>query len=428
MSPIHIGMIAVALVGDRPIEGGRAAASSTEEGCAVSGPLDGDRFGTCDETVWRGRAGEAAWWWEVRFDEPTEVGAILQVVGSDAEEFQDAPRRSVWQATEDGILWTDLVETTNDGSKRLYRLDRLATTRRWRGLRLLIEECDGRAPTLRAVELYARSDAAIEFPEWIAAVSTVEERESRHEAAPFVQLARRCSGWEHTPAQRIWMGDVDLEFATAEPRPLALFLSGNYNDWCQKDRTHWKGLEAILAEATTPMWGSCGGAQGLAILAETGTDAPWDCPRCRDDARPRLPIYTHIGHTGPSPCGVYDRNIAERGPTNLRIVRQDPVLDGLPELFASMESHVGQIDHPPDGWSLLVTAGPGAKTRTQLIKRDGRPIYAAQFHIEMQGTSETSAAIMAGFLAEARRWRSAGSGSGSAGAAGDGRSRGDGRR
>ena len=33
-----------------------------------------------------------------------------------------------------------------------------------------------------------------------------------------------------------------------------------------------------------------------------------------------------------------------------------------------------------------------------------RPIYAAQFHIEMEGTPEASRQIMSNFLAVARAW------------------------
>lgn len=69
-----------------------------------------------------------------------------------------------------------------------------------------------------------------------------------------------------------------------------------------------------------------------------------------------------------------------------------------------MESHCGQIQWAPEGWMLIVTAGTGAKTRTQCIRVHDRYIYAAQFHIEMNGTPETSRRIMSNFLAQAKRW------------------------
>ena len=69
-----------------------------------------------------------------------------------------------------------------------------------------------------------------------------------------------------------------------------------------------------------------------------------------------------------------------------------------------MESHCGQINWPPKGWMLAVTAGTGAKTKTQCIRVKDRYIYAAQFHIEMAGTPENSRQIMSNFLALAKQW------------------------
>ena len=79
------------------------------------------------------------------------------------------------------------------------------------------------------------------------------------------------------------------------------------------------------------------------------------------------------------------------------------LLVGLPRDFGAMESHCGQIEWPPKGWDLVVTAGSGAKTRTQCLRLRDRYIYAAQFHIELPGTPESSQRIMANFLALAKQ-------------------------
>jgi hypothetical protein len=152
------------------------------------------------------------------------------------------------------------------------------------------------------------------------------------------------------------------------------------------------------------MWASCGGAQGLAILAETGVDQPWDCPHCRDPQHPKTPIYTHVGHTGKRPCGDYSACIFERGPFPVRQTAADPVFRGLPRIFTAMESHCGQIEWPPRGWTLIAGAGPGAQTKTQCLRMNDRYIYAAQFHIEMTGAPQTSRQIMGNFLALAKTW------------------------
>jgi GMP synthase-like glutamine amidotransferase len=78
--------------------------------------------------------------------------------------------------------------------------------------------------------------------------------------------------------------------------------------------------------------------------------------------------------------------------------------EGLPDVFEVMESHVGQIAYVPDGWVRLATKGPGAFTENQCLRLADRPIYAAQFHIEMSGTPENSRRIMGNFLRLAKTW------------------------
>jgi len=81
----------------------------------------------------------------------------------------------------------------------------------------------------------------------------------------------------------------------------------------------------------------------------------------------------------------------------------DLAFEGLPKVFTVMESHCGQIEWPPKGWELIATAGPDAKTKSQCLRVSGFPIYAAQFHIEMEGTPAVSKRITANFLSIARK-------------------------
>jgi GMP synthase-like glutamine amidotransferase len=53
---------------------------------------------------------------------------------------------------------------------------------------------------------------------------------------------------------------------------------------------------------------------------------------------------------------------------------------------------------------LIVTGGAGAKTKTQCLRVKDRYIYAAQFHMEMEGTPENSRRIMSNFLTRAKEW------------------------
>ncbi len=404
---IIFNFLSLLLVLARPVEVEAdqefATASSSQSDFSAAGSIDGDRFSFSASHAWKGARGESNWWWQIEFPKPRQLGAILQIQGDHEFILQNAPSNYRWQVSIDGRSWHDLDGTRIQHEQRLYRVHRLRVGQTVRFARLQIGAVEGDFPTLREVEFYSDPRARIVFPEWIVAVNMTDDPRLHHGKA-FIPLAKSCPGREILQAQEIWLGSFSEAFCQIEPKPLCAFLSGTFKDWCQIDREPWRGTQDILQHGNLPLWASCGGAQGLAILATAGVDKPWDCPHCRDPQNPKLPIYTHIGHTDKRPCGDYSGCIFERGPHTVRQLTQDKAFQGLPDEFQVVESHCGQIEHPPVGWELIATAGPGTLTRTQCMKVKDRPIYAAQFHIEMAGTPETSQRIMSNFLALAERW------------------------
>jgi hypothetical protein len=379
-----------------------AKASSSLSEFEAAGALDGDRFSAMEGSAWKGARGARNWWWEVRFTELREVGAILQIHGDHPTILRNAPKRYMWRWTADGSIWQNLPETETMAERRMFRVHRLKESVRARALRLMILEVEGELPTLREAEFYGSPTATISFPDWIISVSTGEEPTLSR--SPFIKLARQCPGWERVPGQHLWMGNFDEAFAAAEPRPLCAFLSGNSVDWCEKMQTPWRGIDEVFRKRNLPIWAACGGAQGLVILQEVGLDRPWDCPRCRDPKSPVKPIYTHIGHKGLTVCGDYSKNIMEQGKFNMLQSARDPAFEGLSREFEIMESHCGQMAYVPKGWVQVVTRGRGAHTINQCLRVKDRYIYSAQFHIEMAGTPENSRRIMGNFLSLAKQW------------------------
>lgn len=379
-------------------------ASSAAAESPPAGAVDGDRFSVRADSLWKGAPGEKVWWWQIRFSEPRPVGAILQVHGDRPLSLRNAPKHYLWQSSQNGRTWEDWSETEVRNERRLFRVHRLPQAREVQYLRLMIHQSIDAAPAVREVEFYAEPDAPIGFPDWVVIVDSNERTVPQDEPGLFVNLIRQCSGWEGLQFQQMPHGAFDEDFVSAEPRPLCAFLTGSSLDWCQVKREPWRGVQEVLKNRNLPIWGACGGAQILAILEETGVDKPWDCPRCRDPQAPKLPVYTHIGHTGEAPCGDYSKNLGERGKYQVRIVARDPVFEGLPELFETMEAHYGQIAYVPKGWVRVVTKGPKGLTENQCLRVADRYIYAAQFHIELPGTPETSRKIMSNFLTAAKRW------------------------
>jgi hypothetical protein len=83
----------------------RVEASSTVPGSRPQGAWDGNRFAIEPGSLWKGGAGETAWWWQIEFPQLRDVGAILQVHGDHEYALRNAPKRYVWQASQDGKNW-----------------------------------------------------------------------------------------------------------------------------------------------------------------------------------------------------------------------------------------------------------------------------------------------------------------------------------
>jgi hypothetical protein len=382
------------------LSGAEASASGQQTAFPATLTIDGNRFSS--ESAWKGVPGPTQWWWQLRLGEPREIGAILQITGDHSYALTNAPQNYRWEYSLNGKNWKALTEVRAES--RTFRVHRFREKPRAAYLRLKISAVAGAFPSVREIELYSGAADAIEFPDWIVAVNTTDQSTVPGEGRQFIPLARSCPGWERLQAQQIWIGNLDEPYLKVEPRPLCVFLSGNFKDWCEISREPWRGTEQILKNRAIPIWASCGGAQGLALLAEVGVDRPWDCPHCRDPLNPKSPIYGHIGHTGKRPCGDYSACVFERGPHAVRRLNDDAAFKGLTEEFRVMESHCGQIEYLPRGWELIATAGPGTETKTQCMRLKGECIYAAQFHIELDGTWDVSRRIMGNFLELAKQW------------------------
>lgn len=368
------------------------SASSTQAGSSPNSAIDGQRFGPA---AWKASPTESTWIWTVQFSELRPIGAVLSIHGEHDFALTNAALNYRWEGTR-GQGWEPLLEIK--GNTRIFRVDRFDKPHWVQGLRLVVTGVVGQFPTLREAEFYPDPASAVPFPNWIAVVNSTHERTVPGHGQEFIPLARSVPGWEQTSAQQIHVSDFNPAWLEIDPKPLAAFLSGSFKDWCEVNRSEWRGAENVLKERTLPIWASCGGAQALAILADRGADQEWDCPHCRDPKAPKLPIYSHIGHTSTKPCGDYSGCIFERGPFEISVLTDDPVFTGLESGFRAMQSHCGQIEYAPPGWKIIAGAGQGTLTKVQTIRLADYPIYAAQYHIEMAGTPENSSRLMSNFL------------------------------
>ena len=71
--------------------------------------------------------------------------------------------------------------------------------------------------------------------------------------------------------------------------------------------------------------------------------------------------------------------LKEWGFTPVSVVAEDPILDGLGHAPVFLEVHYCEAKAVPPGFHLLAST---ADCRVQLMKRDDKPVYGAQFHPE----------------------------------------------
>ncbi|RLJ01353.1 MAG: GMP synthase [Candidatus Aenigmatarchaeota archaeon] len=78
--------------------------------------------------------------------------------------------------------------------------------------------------------------------------------------------------------------------------------------------------------------------------------------------------------------GLFNLGEKVEGEREMRVVKKDPIFDGLDRSFKAFESHKWGVERVPPGFSLLASSD---HCRVEAIKHRRRPIYGVQFHPEM---------------------------------------------
>ena len=303
-----------------------------------------------------------------------DVGAIVQIHGDHEFALRNAPRDYVWQTSQDGMTWEDLKETATDDERRTFRIHRLRSepTGPMAEARS-IASAEGDAPaSARGRVLWRPASRRSRFlPGRSWSAQPAQARFPARGAPRFiawpgplragVSSSFRTSGWVISTS----------EFIAIEPRPLCAFLSGNFIDWCQQNRDHWRGTAAILRDWKPADLGLVRRGSGAGDPCRDRVDRPWDCPQCRDPEDPQLPIYTHIARLRPAQVRRLLRLCLRAWAVHDPAAFSRP---GLPSVclteFRAMESHCGQIEWAPEGL--------GADRHLRGRRQDEDPVPPAQ--------------------------------------------------
>ena len=193
------------------------------------------------------------------------------------------------------------------------------------------------------------------------AINRDENARSRH----LARVMERCSLFEELsgvhclPVHFLRVNRRDL----LESKVQALLISGCSTDWKEYDFGGFNELFKLLKEGKIPTLALCGGHQLLAYAfgGECGSLRP-----------------LKLGEEDPNP-NYHPGMLKEWGIRKVKILKKDPLFDGLGDEIAVPERNYWEIKKMPKEFVNLASTD---ECQIQTIKHRQKPIYGTQFHPE----------------------------------------------
>ncbi len=356
-------------------------------------------------TYWEGSADQSRHWVLFDLGERRPVSRIFLVSGmagwkarlprsvewSSRSNLAGRLAGFVWQHSDDGKTWTDIPETerkNSDSFREIFQLNKTPITARY--FRLYIKAWHGRSPRIYDVMMYLSGQPPVpQVPKgnYVLVIRNVLgfRPEPGTVKTDFGKMVRGLEGhiappWElkvlELPAHAFSPAILDQ----MNPKPVAIFLSGSGNRFCQLPNFEFSGEFELTRTTDIPTYGSCAGIQLMAMA---------------------------YGHTFAVPTGrSYTTNnvkdIVERDIPPIDIRKNDPIFAGLDNPFYGPEFHSWTVHIVEEGWEVLATSQDSKGfICIEMIKAVGRPVYGSQFHPEIAKPFSCSKAILVNFLAMA---------------------------
>ncbi len=146
-------------------------------------------------------------------------------------------------------------------------------------------------------------------------------------------------------------------------KPWAICHSGGGAVYSEYDVLQHAPYRWLATEYDAPQIGFCGGHQILAHFFGSTLDHMGPVREDEPDLNP----------------GYHAGLFKEWGVLPVRIVRQDPLFDGLGEVIRVQEYHMDEVKELGPDLELLASS---ARCRVQAFKHRAKPIYGTQFHPE----------------------------------------------
>ncbi len=353
-------------------------------------------------TYWEGAADQSSHWIEFALGAPRPVSRIFLVSGmagwktrlqksvgwSSPSNLDGRLAAFVWQRSDDAKTWTDIPGTQRENSdsyREIFQLEKSPATARF--LRLYIKAWHGQSPKVYDVMMYSRAQPPVpEAPKgnYVLVIRNVVgfRAEPGVVKTDFGKMVRGMDGHVALPWDLQVLELPAYAFSLEvlrqmNPKPIAIFLSGSGNKYCQLPCFEFSGEFELTRTTDIPTYGSCAGLQLMAMA---------------------------YGHTFAVPTGrsyTTDtvKDIVEHDIPPITILKNDPIFAGLNNPFFGPEYHTWAVHIVEEGWEVLATSRDSKGfVCNEMIKAVGRPVYGSQFHPEMARPFSCAKAILMNFL------------------------------
>jgi len=272
----------------------------------------------------------------------------------------------VWQVSSDKKKWIDIPGASvekNDTHRNITDINPVTT----RYLRLLINDWYGYAPQINAVTIYSPGTPPVpEIPEgnYVLIVGNQQDGFTFTELAEFIEELNLDLKTLTVPHYEISLKMVNK----LKRKPVAIILSGNNADYSNLPMFEFNGEYEIIRECDIPILGICCGHQQIAMAYG----------------------YTFARSTGWS--DISSLNPLDKK-TRISILKDDPVFEGIPDLFMAPEIHSWAVAVLPRNFESIA-----ASTYIQAIRSTAKMIYGEQFHAEIRSADNQGAPFLINFL------------------------------
>ena len=352
-------------------------------------------------SYWEGMPGYKEHWVQFDLGEEMTVNRIFLLCGSagwkgslpegrawnSEENLAGRLKSYIWQYSSDGEEWNDIGGSLRTNSNAFREIIDFSDPVSARYFRIRIQKWYGDSPRIYGVMFYAKQQPPVpEVPDrdYVLVISNIIgfKPEQGKTKTDFGWMIKGENGhiappWEldviEIPAYAFSLSS----FSRVKRMPVAIFLSGSPNTFCQLPMFEFNGEFELIRTSDIPIWGSCAGIQMMAMAYGN----------------------TYTRDTGRSYRTYEVKDITDKDIPAVHIQKADPIFAGMNNPFYGTELHTWMVHITPNNWDVLATSqDKNGFICTELIRDPKRLLYGSQFHPEITQPFSCSKMMIINFL------------------------------